>query len=558
MNNRIAQALILLPIFALQACVHTNSTRVTAPETQAAPAQLFDGMGDYEFPISTDSPEAQAYFNQGITWACAFNHDEAIRSFRKAADLDEDCAMAWWGVSLAAGPQYNHAGMTKERTAIATESMEKAFARIENTNAVERALIESLRHRNANPEPKDRTALNVAYADAMSELWTRYPGDANIASLYAEAMMVLHPWKLYDLDGTPHEDTPKILAVLEHAMELAPNHPGPPHLYIHATEPSKHPERGLDAARRLNDLVPASGHLLHMPSHIYVRTGYWEEAIRQNEKAMVSDTEYRALSPDQLVQHAYMAHNAHMGAYAAMMSGHEEDAMFAARAMWKMVPPDAFAQVGPWLDRIMCSVYDVQKRFGRWDDLLAEPAPPADLPITNATWRASRAVAFAAKKDIPNAEKEFAAFKEAKAAIPKGARWSRDSAHTVLEVSEYFVPGEIALQQGDYRKAAKLLEKAAAVEDTLSYGEPPQWLQPVRHTLGAVYLKSGDYTQAERVYREDLEEWPNNVWALYGLGRALEEQGKNAEAEKVMVQYKAVWPTESAPLTTSCKCIPQV
>ena len=558
MKIRITQYILLLPFLALQACVHTGTPSPAPLESQATPAQLFDGMGDYVFPISTNSPEAQAYFNQGITWACAFNHDEAIRSFRKAAELDDSCAMAWWGVSLAAGPQYNHSGMTEERTAIAWEGMEKALARIENTNDVERALIESLRHRNANPEPKDRTALNEAYAEAMGQLWARFPGDANIGSLYAEAMMVLHPWKLYDLDGTPHEDTPKILAVLEHAMDLAPKHPGPPHLYIHATEPSKNPERGLDAAHRLDDLIPASGHLLHMPSHIYVRTGYWEKAIRQNEKAMVSDTEYRALSPDQLVQHAYMAHNAHMGAYAAMMSGHEDDAIFAARAMWTMVPTEAFAQVGPWLDRIMCSVYDVQKRFGRWDALLAEPAPPTDLPITNATWRASRAVAYAAKKDIANAEKEFAAFKEAKAAIPEGARWSRDSAHTVLEVSEYFVPGEIALQQGDFKKAAELLEEAAAVEDTLSYGEPPQWLQPVRHTLGAVYLTSGAYEEAERVYREDLKEWPNNVWALYGLGRALQEQGKGAEAEKVMAEYREVWPKAVASLTTSCKCIPEV
>ena len=493
MKIRITQYILLLPFLALQACVHTGTPSPAPLESQATPAQLFDGMGDYVFPISTNSPEAQAYFNQGITWACAFNHDEAIRSFRKAAELDDSCAMAWWGVSLAAGPQYNHSGMTEERTAIAWEGMEKALARIENTNDVERALIESLRHRNANPEPKDRTALNEAYAEAMGQLWARFPGDANIGSLYAEAMMVLHPWKLYDLDGTPHEDTPKILAVLEHAMDLAPKHPGPPHLYIHATEPSKNPERGLDAAHRLDDLIPASGHLLHMPSHIYVRTGYWEKAIRQNEKAMVSDTEYRALSPDQLVQHAYMAHNAHMGAYAAIRGGGK-----------------------------------------------------------------NHAVAYAAKKDIANAEKEFAAFKEAKAAIPEGARWSRDSAHTVLEVSEYFVPGEIALQQGDFKKAAELLEEAAAVEDTLSYGEPPQWLQPVRHTLGAVYLTSGAYEEAERVYREDLKEWPNNVWALYGLGRALQEQGKGAEAEKVMAEYREVWPKAVASLTTSCKCIPEV
>ena len=490
-------------------------------------AQLFENMGNRGRKITTGSPEAQVYFNQGLTWMSAFNHDEAIRSFKKAAELDPDCAMAWWGVSLAAGPQYNHAVMTEERTATAWDAMQNALQRIENTTPLERDLIESLKHRNANLEPENRASLNEAYAEAMGKIWEKYPDDADIGALYAEAMMVRTPWMLYTLDREPKEETPKITATLERIMEMAPDHPGALHLYIHAIEPSKNPNRGLIAANRLSDLVPASGHLLHMPAHIFVKTGFWEKAIIQSEKAMRADKSYRVLSPNQLIQHVYMTHNAHMLSYAAMMTGREKEAMVAARDMWENVTEDTLRQVGPVLDRWMCSVFDVQKRFGRWDAILAEPAPPSFMILTTATWRAARAVAYAAKKDFENAEREYEAFKRAKADIPEETHWARDFAQRVLEVSDFFIAGEIALQKGEWDKAAELLEKAAAVEDTLGYGEPPQWLQPVRHTLGAVYLKSSNYTEAERVYRQDLAKWPNNGWSLYGLSRALDLKQAN-------------------------------
>jgi tetratricopeptide (TPR) repeat protein len=306
-------------------------------------------------------------------------------------------------------------------------------------------------------------------------------------------------------------------------------------------EPSGTPDRGLGAADRLGDLVPGSGHLEHMPSHIYVKTGRWDRAVAQNQKAMRADRTYSARQPVQRRQHGYRVHNAHMLAYAAMMSGREWDAMAAARAMWEIVPEDAMSQVGPYFDRWMCSVYDVQKRFGRWDDLLAEDPPPAYLPITTAVWHAHRTVAYAAKKDFDNAEREFEAFRRAKARIPDDLKWGRDAARTVLEVSDYFIAGEIALHRGDLDEAASLLERAAEIEDTLGYGEPPQWLQPTRHTLGAVYLTMGRPEDAERVYREDLAKWRNNGWSLYGLGRALEAQGRAAEARDVQRQYAEAW-----------------
>jgi tetratricopeptide (TPR) repeat protein len=369
--------------------------------------------------------------------------------------------------------------------------------------------------------------------------------------------MVQTPWKLYTPDFKPGENTPKIVSVLERVMELDPQNPGGNHLYIHAVEPSADPDRGLAAAARLEDAVPASGHLLHMPSHIYVKTGRWDGAIAQNEKAMRSDAKYRSLSPEQGIQHMYMVHNAHMLAYAAMMSGREREAMAAARSMWTDIPVDALKTFAPFVDLWMTSVYDVQKRFGRWGEILAEDAPPDFLPITTAVWRAHRAIAYAAKKDLAGAEREYEAFRRAKAAVPEDSVFGQDPTHRILEVSDLFIAGEIALQQEQWDRAAELLQKAAKVEDTLTYGEPPQWLQPVRHTLGAVYLKAERYADAERVYRQDLARWPNNGWSLYGLSRALEGQDKTTEASKVRQQYLRAWRRADEMTHTSCKCIPK-
>lgn len=550
---QLSTALALLFVFA--GCTSTDTTSIL--ELAAADrAQLFDDMGPHRRAIMTDSAQTQRYFDQGLTWTYAFNHDEAIRSFTMAAVLDPDAAMPWWGIAFCHGPNYNDPVMTEQRNVDAWAALQEALARIDNASPVERALIRALSKRYANPWPADRAHLDRAYADAMAGVWKQYPDDPDVGSLFAEALMVLRPWKLYDLDFTPAEDTPTIIAVLERVLELQPDHPGANHLYIHAVEPSRTPQRGLIAARRLNDMVPASGHLLHMPSHIYVKTGHWDEAIVQNEKAMASDEDYRRRSPDQGIQHLYMVHNAHMLAYAAMMDGREREAMAAARAMWSNIPEEALRAVGPFFDRWMSSVYDVQKRFGRWDDILAEPAPPDYLPITTAIWRAHRAIACAARKEFNNARREYDAFLAVKSEIPEDYMSENDLAHRVLDVSDYFIRGEIALQQGDWDRAIELLNESAEIEDTLTYGEPPQWLQPVRHTLGAVYLRSGRYAEAERVYREDLRKWPNNGWSLYGLSRALYGQGKLAEADEVEQRYRQAWSKADELTTTSCKCLP--
>ncbi|MHC4074533.1 MAG: tetratricopeptide repeat protein [Planctomycetota bacterium] len=507
-------------------------------------AQIFSGLGPHCRTITTDSAEAQAYFDQGLTWMYAFNHDEAIRSFKRAVELDEDCAMAWWGASLAAGPQYNHPVMTEERTATAWQAMQNALARLDNTTPLERALIEALKHRNVRVEPEDRTQQNAAYARAMARIWKANPDDSDIGALYAESMMIRRPWKLYSvIDQKPHKDTPHILSTLERVLEMDP------------IEPSKTPKRGLAAADRLSNLVPGSGHLLHMPSHIYLKTGHWEKAFKQNVAAMHADTIYRRLSPVQRAQHLYMTHNAHVCVYAAMMGGREREAMIAARNMWENVDEDILSK-SPRIERWMSSIYDVHKRFGRWDILLGEPAPPSFMLVTTATWRAARAVAYAAKKDFANAEREYEAFKRARARIPEDYLWASDTVDRVLEVSDYFIAGEIALQKGEWPKAVQHLENAIAIEDGLAFREPPQWLQPTRHTLGAVYLKSGQFDKAERVYRADLAKWPKNGWSLYGLSRALQLQGKTDQAQKVNSQYREVWKDADAMTDTSCKCLP--
>lgn len=520
-------------------------------------AQIFDDIGPHERQITTESDEAQEYFNQALTWTYAFNHDEAIRSFTRAAELDPDCAMAWWGVALCNGPHINNPVVPDERSAAAWEALQKALDRIDNTSPVERALIEALAKRYSNPWPEDRTLLDRAYSRAMSEVWAAYPDDADVGTLYAESLMDLQPWNLYTQQGQPREGTDKIVAILERVMEMDPDNPGANHLYIHAVEPSHNPERALAAANRLRDLVPASGHLLHMPSHIDVRVGQWKEAIIQNEKAMESDTDYRSLAPPQEFQHLYMSHNSHMLAFAAMMEGREREAIEAARSIWEDVPEDKLRSGSAYLDPMMSAVYDVQKRFGRWDDLLAEPPPPEFLPVSNALYRCSRAIAFAAKKEFEKAELEHEAFQYAVEQLPEGHVMAINSAHTVLKIAGHMIAGEIALHKGDLERAAEELRHGVVIEDSLLYMEPPEWIQPSRHTLGAILLASDKFEEAEKTYREDLAKWPANGWSLYGLSRALQGQGKAEEAASVLARFEEAWERADAPTETSCMCIPK-
>ncbi|MCH2179867.1 MAG: tetratricopeptide repeat protein [Mariniblastus sp.] len=536
--------------------MHHPSAEIHSLEEKPTQERIFQGMGNHHRTITTQSAETQKYFDQALTWAYGFNHDEAIRSLLAATKHDPDAAMPWWGIAYCEGPNYN-LPITPERSKAAWYAIQNALARKTQGTVKERALIEAMHKRYAMPIPEDRTELDRAYADAMQTVWASYPDDPDVGTLYAESLMLLRPWKLYTSEGEPVEDTDTIVQTLESVLKIQPDHPGANHLYVHAMEPSNTPDKALPAAHALDNLIPASGHLLHMPSHIYVRTGHWDKAITQNQKAIIADAEYLKLSPVQTMQHIYMIHNSHMLAYAAMMSGQEKEAMKAARLMQAQANDGILESFGPVLDRWMCSVYDVQKRFGRWDSILAEPAPPETLPITTAIWRAHRAIAFAAKRDFPNAEKEYTSFRTVRESIPLEVLAAGDMDDRFLEVSDLFIRGEIALQKQRWNRAIELLTKAADIESTLAYGEPPQWTQPVRHTLGAVLLAAGRYAAAETCYRKDLEKWPNNGWSLFGLSRSLEGQGKTDEAKAVYQQYEAAWSHADEAISTSCKCIPK-
>jgi tetratricopeptide (TPR) repeat protein len=522
------------------------------------PARLYDGLGTHTRTITTKSPEAHRYFNQGLIWMYAFNHDEAIRSFAMAAELDPDCAMAYWGVALCHGPHINNPVVPEQRAKWAWAALCKAAARKAGASPVERALIEALEHRYANPQPADRAPLDKAYADAMAQIWKQYPNDSDVGTLYAEALMDLRPWNQWHEDGSPNDGTDEVLSVLETVMAMDPNNPGANHLYIHAVEASPDPARANAAADRLRNMVPASGHLVHMPSHIDVLTGRWAKAAVQNERAIAIDTAYREISPKQGFYRLYMFHNHHMLSFAAMMEGRGEVSIRAAREMIASVPLEFQRENAAMVDGYAIAPYDALKRFGRWDEILAAAPPPDFLPITNTLWHFTRGVAFAAKGDIGGAIREQEAFEKRAKTIPVGAKMAISPAETMVGIARHMLDGEIEFRKGNTDQSVAALRKAIELEDSLNYMEPPEWVQPVRHTLGAVLLSSARYDEAEQVYREDLKKWPENGWSLWGLSRSLKGQGRTAEAADVDARLAKMWTRADVKLSTSCLCIPNL
>jgi tetratricopeptide (TPR) repeat protein len=503
-------------------------------------------------------PEAQRWFNEALVWTFAFNHDEAIRSYREAARLDPECAMAWWGIALCNGPHINFPMVPPERAQAAWEALEQARAHASKASPVERALIDALGHRYANPQPEDRSPLDKAYARAMLEVWINHPRDADIAVLFAESLMDLRPWDLWTKDGKPYPGTEQILATLERAMELNPDHPGALHLYIHAVEASPQAARGLAAADRLLPLVPGSGHLTHMPSHIYVLTGRWPDAITSNERAQATDRAYRSLSPRQGFYRFYMAHNQHMLAFASMMEGRSAEALRAARAMVADIPPEYIKENAVLIDGILSIPLEVMVRFGHWDQVLAEPKPAEYLPVSTTLWHYARGTSFAATGRVEEAEQEARALDDAAQRVSDAALISLNPAKKVIEIARHHLAGEIAVRKGEAAAGVEQLQQAVQLEDALRYIEPPDWIQPVRHTLGAVLLKQGKNEEAELVFREDLRLHPENGWALIGLSRALERRGAQEEAAKVRERFDKAWARADLTIDTSCLCQPGV
>jgi len=518
---------LLIPIVACAAllfvgCQSAGRRAGTQAANETQP--LFEGLGDYGRIVQTSAPLAQRYFDQGLTLAYAFNHDEAIRSFEAAARIDPRCAMAWWGVALCNGPHINNPAMPESRSAAAWRALEQALSLKARESGANHALIEALAARYSNPAPKDRAALDRAYAGAMRKAYERFPDDPDVGTLYAEAMMDLRPWDLWTDSGEPQPGTPEILQTLERVQARAPKNPGAPHFYIHTVEASPNPAQAMAAADRLRSLVPGAGHLVHMPSHIYVLTGRWADASRQNELAIGADTEYQALSPKQDFFRLYMIHNHHMLSFAEMMQGRREASLRAARDVVASIPADYGREQAALVDPYMAIVTETLMRFGRWDEILREPAPPAHWPITTALWRFARGVALANTGALEQAEAERQALERAADAIPQDALMAINKAHAVLDIARLMLVGEIAYNRGDVDTAIAKLREAAALEDKLLYMEPPEWIQPTRHALGAILLDAGRASEAEEVYRRDLEKWPENGWALYGLAECLKRR----------------------------------
>jgi tetratricopeptide (TPR) repeat protein len=526
-----------------------------APDPAASEVPSYE-LGSLSRAITTASPEAQKYFDQGLAFMFGFNHDEAIRSFQRAAELDPGCAMAHWGIALANGPHINNPVLPPDRAKAAWEALGRAQTASAGASPVEKALIVALAARYASPPPEDRKPLDVAYANAMRAVWAGYPKDADVGALFAEAMMDVRPWDLWLPDGKPQPGTEELIGALDAVRMLDPGHPLALHLYIHAVE-AQEPARADAAADALRERLPGLGHLVHMPSHIDVRRGRWQEAIVANAKAIDADARYTARSGEQGFYRLYMAHNHHMLTYAGMMSGQSAIALQRIREMVKDIPLEFF-RANAWADGFMAMPLEVLMRFGRWQEILAEPSFPDYVPISRSLQHYARGVAFAATSRMPEAEKELAAFLEARQKVAKEATFGNNSGADVLDVAERVLKGELAFRAGRRDEGIALLREGVAREDKLRYNEPPDWIQPVRHPLGAALLAAGRFADAEAVFREDLAKLPDNGWGLYGLQRALALQKKKTEAAEVQKQFDKVWSKADVKIQSPCLCLPGV
>jgi len=528
------------------------------PAEPAKPeVKLFEGLGKHTRTVATANRDAQKYFNQGLNFMFAFNHAEAIRAFRQAAELDPNCAMAYWGVSLASGINYNNPTFPPEQAKAASDALQKSRDKAKGESEANQALIEALSARYADPLPKDTKPLEKAYSNAMKAAWERFDKDPDVGALYAESLMNLRPWELWTADGKPQPETPAILETLEVVMKLDPDHPLANHLYIHALEASPTPEKADEAANRLRGAQPALGHLLHMPSHIDIRRGRWQEAVEANALAIEADRKYQRAVPEQGFYRMYMAHNYHMLSFAAMMQGESKRAIETIRAMTADVPK-AWIEVkenAAIADGFLAMPLEALKRFGRWDDILKSPEPPAIFPIARAMWQYDRGVALAGKGKVADARDAQKSFREAAKRVPAEAIFGNNKASDLLAIADDMLEGEILLRDNKSKDAIASLERAVKKEDGLRYSEPPEWTVPVRHALGAALLRDGQAAAAERVYREDLRRWPENGWSLHGLASSLTALGKPEDAARVKQRFESAWKRADVKIPSSCYCV---
>ena len=515
---------------------------VSAADEPLAPR--LEGVGNVKFEITTTDPAAQRFFNQGIALAYAFNHAEAIRAFKEAARLDPSAPMPHWGEALALGSNLNDPA-PPERRVQAFEALERAKGLAESasyTTDKEKALMEALESR-YSPDPEaDAELLDIAYRNAMRSLWTRFRDDGHVGTLYAAAIMNTMPWDYWTQDQQPRARTMRAREVLETVMQDHPEHTGAHHYYIHLVEASKEASLGVPSADVLGDLAPSAGHLVHMPSHIYIRVGEYEKAADANRKAILADEDYIAQCQAQgLYPVGYYPHNIHFLWASATLFGGAEEAIAAALKTAEKVPLDQAGEIG-FMQGYLATPYFAWVRFGRWDDILAAAEPSADLIYTRGIWHYARAIAFAARDEHKQARRELKLL-QTFARNPGGDDLliSFTPASTVLELAANVADGELWARRGKPRRALDPLARAVEIEDGLRYSEPPTWHHPVRQILGAVLLQLEEHAEAERIYREDLENHPNNGWSLFGLAESLLRQGKQQDYQAAEEQFAEAW-----------------
>lgn len=507
-------------------------------------APLFSGLDGIDFPVSTKNAEVQKYFNQGLMLSYGFNHAEAGRSFFEAARQDSACAMCWWGYAYILGPNYN-GGMEKDNFERAFNAVKKAKALSVNCTAKEKELIEALTFRYTNDTSVTRPVLDSAYSAVMGKVYLKYKDDDDVAALFAESLMDLHPWNLWQKDGTIQPWTPEILEVLERCMKLNPKHPGANHFYIHAMEMSQQAEKSLPSAQLLHDLVPGSGHLVHMPSHTYIRIGRYHDGVVANEKAVLVDSLYTVACHAQGVYPlAYYPHNYHFISACATLSGESKTAMIGAdktrqHAHKKLLRDPAWAT----LQHYYSIPWYVEVKLGLWDRITNSPAPDEDIKYPMAIWHYAKGMASLAKNNIADSRKHLDGIKDIlkDTTIKALTIWGINSVYDLCIIAEKVLEGEICTKEKKYNRAIILLKEAVSAEDTLNYDEPPDWFFSVRHHLGAVLIESGKYNEAIQVYKEDLKIYRDNGWALCGMMNAYKKTGNKSKYDETKKLFDESW-----------------
>jgi len=510
--------------------------------SQSKPATRMPGLGNLHHPVSTSNPEAQEFFDQGLRLIYAFNHDEAARSFQRAAELDVKLAMAYWGIAEAVGPNYNDPA-SDDRFKQAHEAIQKAVDLSAQAPANEQAYIQAMAKRFPADPKADRKKAAEDYHDAMREVMKKYPDDLDAATLFAESGMNLHSWALWHVDGTPEVGTEEIVATLESVIRRDPDHLGAVHYYIHATEASPYPERALAGANRLASLAPGAGHIVHMPAHVYIRTGDYEAAVKTNEEAAAVDRAYiKASGAQGIYPMMYYSHNLHFIAMCASMNGNYAEAKKNADMLAEHVGPAV--KMMPPLEGFMTIPMAVGLRFHKWNEILAMPQPDPAMKTTTGFWHFARGMALAGTGKISEAEAEYKIVADAEAATPPDVIFAmpiNNKAKDILKIAEDVLGAKIAMARKDNVQAISLLTAAVAIQDTLKYGEPPDWFFPVRESLGGALLMNGNAGGAEKVFRADLDRNPRNPRSLFGLQQTLKAQGRNYDAGFVEDQFRTQW-----------------